>query len=527
LTAYFLSIISPIKMAFTSPSKRLVIFCDGSWCGRETQVPGAPPSNIKMLADMVGRVEFTSGSAQEPTKVHRIHSTNSNVIAGYQEGIGVNKTFLEYLWDGATASTIGEECVSVYQFIVEHYTADHDIWMFGLSRGAYTVRCVAGMINNCGIIKREGLSASDISTLCKEIYKTYRSPLDIDHPTSDRCSKLRADETRVWPDPRPIRFMGLFDTVGSLGIPRVNAGVGFDWPEFYDQRVSSVVQDVYHAVSLHDRLWIFQPCLAYESTGNVEAQNGNVQAQNGYVQAQNGNGEAQNGNVNANIKTAKAKIHQKWFPGTHYDLGRQTFRFVRQAPSNQIEKVLGALPDRLSRTIYPNQVLSDLVLRWILQSVQTVSKTSTPIIPDVEGRIRDINARLASPPKGSTGSGDIYGNALDYGPAGTIFSALQKFGTKTIALLNMVWPQLGDNIQDLLGIKTILRILTAVRDRRIPGDDAVVYNYKVEKVPVKGVAEANTIEVQAKIAGKGEDGMERYPSRTFESHEVWERIFGA
>jgi hypothetical protein len=461
-------------------------------------VSGAPPSNIKMLADMVGHVEFPKVpkvSVYEPTKVHPIHPIRGNVTAGYQEGVGVNKTFLEYLWDGATASTIGDECVSVYKFIVEHYTSDHEIWMFGLSRGAYTVRCVAGMINNCGIIKREGLSTSEISTLCQEIYKTYRSPLDIDHPASDRCVKLRNNEARVWPVPRPIRFMGLFDTAGGLGIPRVNAGVGFDWPEFYDQKVSGVVQDLYHAVSLHDRLWIFQPCLAFEGTG-----------------------------------PNKANIHQKWFPGTHYDLGRQTFRFVRQAPSNQIEKLLGALPDKLSRTIYPNQVLSDLVLRYMLESVLTVSATSSiqvPIFQDVEGKIRDLNARLAFPPRGTTGSGDIYGNALDYGPAGTIYSALQKFGSKTVALLNSVWPQLGDNIQDLLGIKTILRILTAVRDRRITGNDAVVYNYKKgEEVPVNGLARAVTIEAHAKMAGKGEDGMERYPSRTFESHQVWKSVFG-
>lgn len=38
-------------------------------------------------------------------------------------------------------------------FIVDHYTPGSRIWLFGLSRGAYTVRAVAGMINNCGIIK--------------------------------------------------------------------------------------------------------------------------------------------------------------------------------------------------------------------------------------------------------------------------------------------------------------------------------------------------------------------------------------
>lgn len=478
-------------MASGSPSKRLVIFCDGTWCGRETQVPGAPESNIKILADMVGEVQFDDVPGKEPTKVHTIHPLRDNITAGYQEGVGLNKTFLEYLWDGATASTIGEECVSVYKFIVNHYTDDHEIWMFGLSRGAFTVRCVAGMINNCGIIKRARLSDEHVEILCQEVYRTYRSPLDIDHPSSDRCVKMRENAARVWPVSRPVRFMGLFDTVGSLGIPRVNAGIGFDWPEFYDQKVSSVVQDVYHAVSLHDRLWIFQPCLAFESDGDY-----------------------------------KANIHQKWFPGVHYDLGRQTFRFVRQAPSNHIEKVLGALPDRLSKTIYPNQVLSDLVLRWMLQAVQSTDSSAT-IIPDIKGRIQDINKCLTSPPRSTTGSGDVYGNALDYGPTGSIFATLQKFGSRAVELLNKLWPQLGDNIQDLLGIKTILRILTATRDRRIPGNAADVYDYKErEQVVVEGVGSEFSIEGQARIEESGEGGAIRYPSRTFESFGVWRRVFG-
>ena len=478
-------------MASGGPSKRLVIFCDGTWVGRETQVPGAPPSNIQMLAGMIGQVQFSSPPGKEPTKIHPIHTADSDIIAGYQEGVGLNKTFLEYLWDGATASTIGDECVSVYKFIVENFTDDHEIWMFGLSRGSFIIRCVAGMVNNCGIIKTTGLSTEDISTLCQEIYRTYRSPLAIDQPTSDRCVRLRENAARVWPIPRPIRFMGLFDTVGGLGIPRVNAGVGFDWPEFYDQKVSSVVQDVYHAVSLHDRLWIFQPCLAFEGDGQD-----------------------------------KARVHQKWFPGTHYDLGRQTFRFIRQAPGNQIEKVLGALPDQLSRTIYPNQVLSDLVLKWMLEAVQTTASTSPPIIADIQRKIDTISARLVSPDRSTTGSGDIYGSPLVYGPSGILFSSIQKFGSKAIELLNHVFPQLGDNIQDLLGIKTILRILTATRDRRIPGVGAKVYAYKDwESVVVGGAVREFCIEKQARIGEEDGEG-ERYPSRTYESFEIWRRVFG-
>ena len=89
----------------------------------------------------------------------------------------------------------------------------------------------------------------------------------------------------------PVRFMGLFDTVGSLGILTLTGGLGLDYPKFYDDMVSSVVQNVCYLVSLYDRLWVFQPCLARRKDGK-------------------GGG-----------------IHEEWIPGCHYDLGRQRFRF--------------------------------------------------------------------------------------------------------------------------------------------------------------------------------------------------------
>src|SRR5690242_5904041 len=129
----------------TRPPKRLVIFCDGTWVGRETTVAGAPPSNIRQLANMVGEVQYASDPMQEPAKIHPIrvhshlHSNRANgsapnghhfasageetIIAGYQEGVGLNRNFVDYIWDGATASAIGDECIAVYRFIVENYTS--------------------------------------------------------------------------------------------------------------------------------------------------------------------------------------------------------------------------------------------------------------------------------------------------------------------------------------------------------------------------------------------------------------------
>lgn len=446
-----------------------------------------------MLADMVGDVQLGQSDPHEkPAEVHKIDPRSPNVIAGYQEGVGLGATFLEYIWNGATASAISDDCIAVYRFIVEHYTDDHEIWLFGFSRGAFTVRCVAGMINNCGIIRRQRnvLSSDQVDQLSYEVFRTYRSTLPIDAPQSEQSKKRRHNADQVWQVKQPIRCMSIIDTVGALGIPRLNAGIGFDWApfEFFDQHVSTVVQHVRHAPALHDRLWIFQPCLAF-----------------------------------SNKKASETIVEQVWFPGVHYDLGRQTFRFIRQHPSNYVEEALGFLPNLLSRTIYPNEVLADNVLRWILEGVRDVND-GVPIILDVEDRIAEISKRLANPKPNSTGSGDVYGNLLDYVPTGRIFGVVQKVSGALTALANKALPELGDNIQDLLGIRTIIGILTATADRRIPGAAADVDGYKDDVTSTTGVV--YNVKDNARMDELNEWKKVRYPSKTFETHELWKKVFG-
>jgi hypothetical protein len=427
-----------------------------------------------MLADMVGDVRYDDTN-KKPATVHSIRPRTANVIAGYQEGVGLDGTFLEYIWNGATASDIGDECVSVYRFIVEHYTDDHEIWLFGFSRGAFTVRCVAGMINNCGIIRRQRdtLSSEQVDRLCYEVFRTYRSSLPIDAPQSEQSKRRRHNADKVWQVKQPIRCMSVIDTVGSLGIPRLNAGIGVDWApfEFFDQYVSTSVQHVRHAPALHDRLWAFQPCLAFPS-----------------------------------VKAPNTIVEQVWFPGVHYDLGRQTFRFIRQHPTN-------------SRTVWPNEVLADNVLRWILEGVRSVNDPRTPIILDLDARIAAISARIANPLPNSTGSGDIYGNVIEFAPAGRILGAVQKVSGAITWGLNKAFPKLGDNIQDLLGIRTVMNVLTATAERRIPGAAADVDAYTARKGAV-------SVAINARMSDTNEWGKIRYPSKTFENHELWTEVFG-
>jgi hypothetical protein len=392
---------------------------------------------------------------------------------------------------------------------VENFTDEHEIWLFGFSRGAFTIRCVAGMINNCGIIKRlPEYTDAEVQRLCYEVFRTYRSALPVDAPKSPECQRWKGLEDKVWQVTRPIRFMGIIDTVGALGIPRLNAGIGFDWSpfEFFDQTISSVVQHVYHAPCLHDRLWTFQPCLVYP-------------------------------NEEVDDSEDKAVVNQRWFPGTHYDVGRMTFRFVRQSPANWLEDALGWLPNLLSHTIYPNEVLSDAVLRWLVEGVHKVDADSvTPLMPNTDQHISSLSSRLgesflasqtAAAPTVRTGSGDIYDDVLTYAPGGVVFNAVQQTSRSVTGLLNKAFPRLGDNIQGLLGINTLVGILTATADRRIPGTQADVYPYMEEEtVMVQGSQVSFSIEKLARLNDLNERGLARYPSKTVEAFLLWKRVFG-
>jgi hypothetical protein len=164
------------------------------------------------------------------------------------------------------------------------------------------------------------------------------------------------------------------------------------------------------------------------------------------------------------------------------------------------------------------------VLKWLLQGILEAGGDANPIIPDVRGEIHAVSARIAAPAPNSTGSGDIYGNVLDYAPAGRLFAPIQWASSFFTSLLNKVAPRLGDNIQDLLGIRTILGILLATVDRRIPGVAADVDTYQVGNIQVG--QNTFSIEELAKMREKNDKGTGRYPSQTHESFLLWKKVFG-
>jgi hypothetical protein len=376
-------------------------------------------------------------------------------------------TFLDYLFNGITAQDLAKEVKDAYRFIVDHYQPGSEIWLFGLSRGAYTVRCVAGMINNCGIIIPRGRTPEMITQLCDEAYRIYKSSNALNRPHSPQSQNFR--QRQSWPligdeiPPEaplqpPVRFMGLFDTVGSLGIPTLKGGVGLDWPKFHDDEVSTVVQDVYHLVSLHDRFYIFQPCLTTRKRPD-----------------------------------GPPAIDEEWIPGAHYDLGRQRFRFWRTGAG--LVDTLGALVSKIpvlggNKTIEPNYVLSDFALWKMLRKIEILDH-QRPIIPEAA-----LDTKIATLAAGITnqrhGDGDVYNDIVQYGPFGSL---------------------LGRGIQSVAGMLDIWKLFFELRDRFIPDDNANVYYFERADAALRGN--------RPTLPSVGDLGKVtptcRYPSKTAES----------
>jgi hypothetical protein len=459
-------------MPIPARSKKLIVLCDGTWCGRET----GTVTNISLLATAIGIPDST---APTDTNAREYFDPDRKLKACYFPGSGLGGTFLEYLFNGETGSDIGQECTRVYQYIVENYDADTEIWMFGLSRGCYTVRCVGGMINNCGIVKQRH-SKLETAYLVNEVYAIYRSPYKEDNPTSEKS--IRFKSTASYDAASPIKFMGIIDTVGSLGIPRLDSGIGFDWPEFYDQNISSEVQKVFHARSIHDRLWMFESCRARRDDKHADS--------------------------------ADLELHERWFPGCHYDLGRQKFKFFRDGV-NVVERFFFALPNHLTEPVIPNAVCADLVLHWLLQAVEANDPHDQVFKAGCAAEVNKMRNSLGAKHE-DQGSGDVYRHMGDFTPAGIFGSAIAQIYSTSAKVVDKLLPSahLGSAIQSFLGVKTILNILLATRDRRIEDN----------KSDVVALDEPMAILGGQSVRTKG--GLDRYASITLQKWQLVRDVVG-
>ena len=241
--------------------KRIVVCSDGTWGTPDQELP----SNVTRLARAVLPTD-PGGMAQ---------------VVFYDAGVGTEGSWPYRLVGAVSGRGIQKNIRDCYRFIMHNYDGGDEIYLFGFSRGAYTVRSLAGMIRNVGLPHK-----SEAEKL-QQAYRLYRRSDAA--PDSEEARGFRAAYSREV----EIAFIGVWDTVGALGIPLRGIGsvpglgrlTGARRHQFHDVELNRGVKHACHALAIDERRCPFRASL-WE-----------------------------------NKPKPGQTVEQVWFPGTHSDIG--------------------------------------------------------------------------------------------------------------------------------------------------------------------------------------------------------------
>jgi uncharacterized protein (DUF2235 family) len=257
--------------------KRIVVCCDGTW-NRPDQVHDGETcaSNVTKIARCISPVD--------PLGIPQ--------LVFYDKGVGTGQW--DRLLGGGFGLGIKKKILDAYRFLVINYEPQDELFFLGFSRGAYTVRSTFGLIRNSGLLRPEFMDRLDAA------YALYRRRDNASHPDAVESELFRRTYSR---EPR-AKFMGVWDTVGALGLP-VGGLLQFinkPW-SFHDMTLSSWVDNAYQALAIDEHRKPFQPSV--------------------WDRSANSNGQV---------------LEQVWFAGVHSNVGGS----------------------------YPRAGLSDITLLWMI-----------------------------------------------------------------------------------------------------------------------------------------------------------------
>ncbi|KAF4990748.1 hypothetical protein FDECE_14260, partial [Fusarium decemcellulare] len=228
--------------------KRLVICCDGTWQSSVTGLKNIP-SNVTRLARSISR----SGKDKDGKVWQQ--------VVYYDAGIGTGDLGQdEQNRQGGLGIGFIGNVIEAYNFLVLNYNVGDEIFCFGFSRGAYTARAVAGLVTDIGIVCPKDLQDFP------DLYALYQKNADGMHFRKSQAYRdwvngiLAKDQTNgdisKWDQPphhdapeasRNIKVVGVFDTVGSLGIPDL------PWTKFnlkFLEKTLGIAEPGFHNITL-------------------------------------------------------------------------------------------------------------------------------------------------------------------------------------------------------------------------------------------------------------------------------------
>jgi uncharacterized protein (DUF2235 family) len=227
-------------------------------------------ANIILLSDGTGN----SAAKIFKTNVWRLYQALDlgpfgNQVAFYDDGVGTSSIKPLAVITGALGFGLKRNVKQLYKNLCQTYKPGDSIYAFGFSRGAFTIRVLAGLIASQGIIPGRNMDPQELRRAVEAAYKRDRK----DYAPSWRVFRRRDTETKTASTPvipkghhqAEITFLGLWDTVDAYGLPidEWKRGLDYWWLglSFPDQDLSPIVKRACHALALDDKRRTFHPVL--------------------------------------------------------------------------------------------------------------------------------------------------------------------------------------------------------------------------------------------------------------------------
>ena len=250
--------------------KRLVVCCDGTWNTPDQEQNGLPaPTNVLKLYNAVAP---RSDGVEQKTYYH--------------PGVGTEGSFFERKAGGMYGAGLSMNIMSAYVWLAENYEHGDQIFLFGFSRGAFTVRSLSGFLARCGLLDLDGLEPAEAYDRVEKAYE--------DGFRDDKKNWRRVEWALCEPAPTPVHFIGAWDTVGALGIPDEMGFLNLlDKPEkwrFHTDYLEPNVKYARHALAIDEQRSSFTPTLWTDPATKTPCENSD-------------------------------RVKQLWFPGVHGDVG--------------------------------------------------------------------------------------------------------------------------------------------------------------------------------------------------------------
>lgn len=319
-------------------AKNILICFDGTWNkGGNNDEKEHELTNVWRLYCQAEGKDYKEGKGSSKAYA-------SEQIKWYDAGIGT--AWYERLRGGIFGHGMDENIMQGYAVLSELYEEGDRIFLCGFSRGAFTARSLAGLIDACGLVhgdKVHGVKRSRLHALHKRALALYRGDM------GPQCEAGRDKKVQVelelelfrhmYTRSVPIECIAVWDTVKALGIPAsVAKWLPFGLGErhaaryaFHNTRLSKAVRHAYHALAIDEHRPDFAPVL-WDDVAKVASLGATESVHN--------------------LDDSHAQdIEQRWFCGAHSDVGGG----------------------------YASRALSDMSLVWIQDKVQHCGLLLKPV----------------------------------------------------------------------------------------------------------------------------------------------------